>query len=78
MQLPGFWELIVIAGVALIIFGPRRLPEIGQALGKGIKEFRHAVRDVTEGAAEVEPGRQHRIKEAESPETPRREGQGDS
>ena len=61
MQFPGFWELIVIAGVALIIFGPRRLPEIGQALGKGLKEFRNALRDVTGETAEVEPGRQHRI-----------------
>ena len=71
MQLPGFWELIVIAGVALIIFGPRRLPEIGQALGKGIKEFRNAVRDVTEGTTEVEPGRQHRIKDAAGGEAQR-------
>lgn len=62
MQLPGFWELVLIAGVALVIFGPRRLPEMGQALGKAIREFKHAVRDVTEDAAEVEPGPQHRIK----------------
>lgn len=64
MQLPGFWELILIAGVALVIFGPRRLPEIGQALGKGIKEFKHAMRDVTEDPTEAEPGPQHRIKGA--------------
>lgn len=47
MQVPGFWELILIAAVALVIFGPRRLPEIGQALGRGIREFRSAVKDVT-------------------------------
>lgn len=47
MQVPGFWELILIAAVALVIFGPRRLPEIGQALGRGIREFRNAVKDVT-------------------------------
>ncbi len=35
-------ELIVIMVVALIIFGPRKLPEIGKAIGKGINEFRRA------------------------------------
>jgi sec-independent protein translocase protein TatA len=35
---PG--ELLLIFVVALIVFGPRRLPEIGRALGKGISQFR--------------------------------------
>ncbi len=38
----GMPELIVIMVVALIIFGPRKLPEIGKAIGKGINEFRRA------------------------------------
>ncbi len=36
----GATELIVILVVALLIFGPGRLPEIGGALGKGIRDFR--------------------------------------
>jgi len=76
MQLPGFWELILIAGVALVIFGPRRLPEIGQALGKGIREFRKAVRDVTEEPTEVEPGRQHRFQAGAGQEGAGRDAQG--
>jgi len=36
----GFPELIVILVVALLIFGPGRLPEIGSALGRGIRDFR--------------------------------------
>ncbi len=36
----GVPELIVIMVIALIIFGPGRLPEIGSALGKGIRDFR--------------------------------------
>ncbi len=36
------WHLIVIFGVALLVFGPSRLPEIGQAIGKSIREFREA------------------------------------
>ncbi len=38
----GVPELIVIFVVALIVFGPRKLPEIGKALGKGLKEFQRA------------------------------------
>ena len=36
----GMPELVVIMVIALIIFGPKKLPEIGQAIGKGIREFR--------------------------------------
>ena len=57
MQVPGFWELMVIAVVALIIFGPKRLPEIGQALGRGIREFRSAVKDVTDAGQDTPRGR---------------------
>lgn len=38
----GPWELVLILIIALVIFGPGKLPEIGQALGKGVKEFRRA------------------------------------
>lgn len=41
-------ELIALLLVALIVFGPKRLPEIGGALGKGIKEFRKSTSDVEE------------------------------
>ena len=38
----GFPELIVILVIALVVFGPGKLPELGSALGKGIRDFRHA------------------------------------
>ena len=38
----GFPELIVIFVVALLVFGPRRLPELGRSLGRGLAEFRRA------------------------------------
>ena len=41
-------ELIVIFVVALLIFGPRKLAEVGRALGKGIAEFRRAATDLKE------------------------------
>lgn len=42
----GMQEIIVIFLLALIIFGPRKLPEIGKALGKGISEFKKASNDL--------------------------------
>jgi TatA/E family protein of Tat protein translocase len=38
--------LIILAVIALIIFGPRRLPELGEGLGKAIKEFRKATSEM--------------------------------
>ena len=38
----GVPELIVIFVVALIVFGPKKLPELGKSLGKGLAEFRRA------------------------------------
>ena len=42
----GVPELIVIFVIALIIFGPRKLPEIGRSLGKGLAEFKKASNDL--------------------------------
>ncbi|AFY72368.1 twin arginine-targeting protein translocase, TatA/E family [Synechococcus sp. PCC 7502] len=41
----GLPEMIVIMGVALLIFGPKKLPEIGRSVGKTIKGFQDASRD---------------------------------
>jgi sec-independent protein translocase protein TatA len=38
----GAPELIILLVLALIIFGPGKLPEVGQALGRTVREFRHA------------------------------------
>lgn len=44
----GIQELIVIFIVALIVFGPKRLPDLGRALGKGISELKKALEGVKE------------------------------
>ena len=44
----GMPELMVILVVALIVLGPKRLPEIARALGKGLAEFRRATSDVSD------------------------------
>lgn len=45
----GWQELIILLIIVLIIFGPGKLPDIGKAVGKGIKEFRRASNDLEEG-----------------------------
>ncbi len=44
----GFGEILVLAIVILIFFGPKKLPEIGKSIGKGLSEFKRAMRDVQE------------------------------
>jgi sec-independent protein translocase protein TatA len=42
----GMPEMVVIAVIALIIFGPRKLPELGKSLGKSIAQFKRASNDL--------------------------------
>jgi sec-independent protein translocase protein TatA len=39
----GPWELLILLGVLLLVFGAKRLPEMGRSLGRGMREFRQAV-----------------------------------
>jgi sec-independent protein translocase protein TatA len=39
----GPWELLILLGVLLLVFGPKRLPEMGRSLGRGMREFRQSV-----------------------------------
>lgn len=50
----GF-DLVVILIIALIIFGPRKLPEIGGAVGKSIREFKKATSEVVEQVQNPKP-----------------------
>jgi sec-independent protein translocase protein TatA len=38
----GFPEIVIIFVIALLVFGPRKLPELGKSLGKGLAEFKRA------------------------------------
>lgn len=44
----GWAELLLIMIIVLLLFGAKRLPEIAQGLGKGIREFKRAMKDTTE------------------------------
>jgi sec-independent protein translocase protein TatA len=50
--LPG---LILILVIALIVFGPNKLPELGRSFGKGLREFKDSVKDI---ANDDEPKKQ--------------------
>ncbi|HVP69264.1 MAG TPA: twin-arginine translocase TatA/TatE family subunit [Anaeromyxobacteraceae bacterium] len=53
----GFGEILVILVIALLVFGPTKLPQLGDALGKGIRNFKRA----SEGADEEERAEQARL-----------------
>src|SRR6478672_6716993 len=58
----GMPELIIILVIALIIFGPRKLPELGRSLGRSINEFKKAsneLRSTLEEEIRVEEQRDH-------------------
>jgi sec-independent protein translocase protein TatA len=39
----GLPEILIVLVIALVVFGPKRLPELGQSIGKGFREFKGAV-----------------------------------
>ena len=49
----GTPELVVILGIAFLVFGGKKLPEIGAGLGKGIKAFKKGLKDVEESGKEM-------------------------
>ncbi len=57
-MVPGFHgiDLVVILVIALLIFGPKKLPEMGSAIGKSIKEFRKGMNELTQPKDEKEEG----------------------
>jgi sec-independent protein translocase protein TatA len=46
----GIPELLIILCIIILVFGANRLPEIGRGIGRGIKNFKEATKDSTEGA----------------------------
>lgn len=50
----GMPELGIILVIALIVFGAGKLPEIGKSLGKGIKEFKGAMKEISKSEEEIE------------------------
>lgn len=51
----GVPGLILILIVALVVFGPSKLPEIGKAFGSSLREFRNAAKDIVSDESKKEP-----------------------
>ncbi len=49
------WHWVVILVIALIVFGPSKLGDLGSTLGKSIKEFRHAMKEPDEESPQKPP-----------------------
>jgi len=68
MGIPGGWELILIVGVVLLLFGGKKIPELAKGLGKGIKDFKQAVNEddepVVEKTKEIEAKADQAVAEA--------------
>jgi sec-independent protein translocase protein TatA len=53
----GIPELLIVLVLALVVFGAGKLPEIGRGLGKGIKEFKAAAKELTGGGSSALEGK---------------------
>jgi TatA/E family protein of Tat protein translocase len=68
-----FPELVMVLIIALIIFGPKRLPEVGEGLGKSLREFRKATSGVQDVAHRARSEVQDIAREAIAPLPPPRQ-----
>lgn len=51
----GMSEILMILVIVLLVFGAKRLPEIGSSMGKGIREFKRSMKEVTDEIDRPEP-----------------------
>jgi sec-independent protein translocase protein TatA len=66
----GFPGLILILAIALIIFGPSKLPDIGRAFGKTLKEFKSATKGLTDDDDDHKAPKQIDVKPTEQLQAP--------
>lgn len=55
----GFTEILIILLVVLLLFGAKRLPEVGSSIGKGIREFKRSLTDTQEALMGDERNREN-------------------
>ena len=49
----GFTEIMILLVVVLLVFGAKRLPEIGASMGKGIREFKRSISDASDSVTKM-------------------------
>jgi len=64
------WHLVVLGVVAFLVFGAKRLPELGKGLGEGLKGFKEGIKGVTEPAAPTASVQQHSVTPPPVPPAP--------
>ncbi len=67
----SIWEVMILLIVLLLIFGAKRLPEMGRSLGKGMREFKDSVTGVEEAVSTTTPATsRHPLRPPSSPPHP--------
>jgi sec-independent protein translocase protein TatA len=64
----GIWEILILLLVVLLVFGPKRLPEMGRSLGKGMREFKDSISgkdDDEPVVSTLPPADEHPVTQAE-------------
>jgi sec-independent protein translocase protein TatA len=49
----GFWEIVIIALVVLLLFGGKKIPELMRGLGKGVKNFKEGMKEVENDVKDI-------------------------
>ncbi|MBR5014007.1 MAG: twin-arginine translocase TatA/TatE family subunit [Bacteroidales bacterium] len=49
----GFWEIVIIALVVLLLFGGKKIPELMKGLGKGVKNFKEGMKEVENDVKDI-------------------------
>ena len=49
----GFWEIVLIVRVVILLFGGKKIPELMRGLGKGVKSFKEGMKDVEDDVKEI-------------------------
>ena len=62
------WHLVVVGVVAFLLFGAKRLPELGKGLGEGLKGFKEGIKGITEPAPPPQPVQQTTAAAAPAPQ----------
>lgn len=66
----GVWEILILLFVVLLFFGPKRLPEMGRSLGRGMREFKDSITGNNPNDDEEEDEKQASLTKAEAVAAP--------
>jgi sec-independent protein translocase protein TatA len=61
--MPGGWEWALIALVVILLFGAKKIPELARGMGKGIREFKDATKEINKEITDVKEDTEKSIKE---------------